>query len=154
MDKTFSNSWKASKLPRKQRKYKFNAPDHIQAKFMRAPLSKDLRKKYEKRSIRIRKEDKVKILRGKFKGKEGKIESVNMTDQKITVEKIENYKKEGSKTSVPIHPSNIIIIELNDDDKKRMKKIVKKNVSTKGIVNQDSRNLLNNSKVKKKWNHT
>ena len=150
MDKTFSNSWKASKLPRKQRKYKFNAPDHIQAKFMRAPLSKDLRKKYEKKSIRIRKEDKVKILRGKFKGKEGKIENVSITDQKVTIEKIENYKKDGSKTPVPIHPSNIIIIELNDEDKRRMKNIVKKTTSTKGIENQDSRNLLNKSKVKNK----
>lgn len=132
MNKTFSNSWKGSKLPRKQRKYKYNAPDHIQAKFMRAPLSKDLRKKYEKKSIRIRIKDKVKILRGKFKGKEGKIENVNITKQKITIEKIENYKKDGSKTPVPIHPSNIVIIELNDDDKKRMKNIIKKKVSTEG----------------------
>ena len=54
-----------------------------------------------------------------------------------------------SKVSIDTNHGKIII-ELNDDDKKRMKKIVKKNVSTKGIVNQDSRNLLNNSKVKKK----
>jgi len=123
MEKTFSNSWKASKSPRKQRKYRFNAPDHIQGKFMRSILSKDLRVKHNKRSIRVKKDDKVKIMRGKFKGQEGKIERVNVTNNKVFIEKIEIYKKDGSKTSYPIAPSNVMIVELNDDDKKRMIKL-------------------------------
>ena len=48
MKKTFSQSWKASKKPRKQRKYTIKAPLHIKGKFLHANLSKDLRKKYEK----------------------------------------------------------------------------------------------------------
>jgi len=121
MDKAYSGSWKSSKLPRKQRKYKYNAPLHIRSKFMTSPLSKDLRTKHKKRSMRVRVGDKVKIMRGQFKGKEGKIDSVDLQNIKVNVEKIEVVKKDGSKAFYPIQPSNIMITELTDD-KKRLKR--------------------------------
>ncbi len=62
MKKKFSDKWKASKLPRKQRKYLANAPLHIKRKFLSANLSKELRKKHGKRSIPIRKGDTVRIM--------------------------------------------------------------------------------------------
>ena len=73
MKKEFSTSWIGSKQPRKQRKYRHNAPLHIKSKMMGSHLSKELRKKYGTRSVRIRKGDEVKIMIGKFKGKTGKI---------------------------------------------------------------------------------
>ena len=33
MKSIFSKSWVSSKQPRKQRKYRYNAPDHIKKKF-------------------------------------------------------------------------------------------------------------------------
>ena len=69
MKKKFSREWIRSKQPRKQRKYNYNAPLHIKGKFMAAHLSKDLMKKYNRRSIRVRKGDKVILLRGQFKKK-------------------------------------------------------------------------------------
>ena len=123
MKKEFSTSWKASKKPRKQRKYSANAPIHIKKKFVRANLSKELRKKYGKRSISIRKGDKVKIKKGKFKGKEGKITGVMLKNSKITIEGIQVKKQDGSKVNVKLQPSNLQIIELNLEDKKRSKKL-------------------------------
>jgi len=120
MIKAFSNSWNASKLPRKQRKYRYNAPLHLQGKFMKATLSKELREKYNRRNIRIRVGDKIKILRGQYKGKTDKIERINMKDSNIFVEKIEIQKKDGSKAKWPINPTNIMITELNTEDKKRL----------------------------------
>ncbi len=122
MKKSYSKSWKASRQPRKQRLYLYNAPEHIQGKSMKSTLSKTLRKRLGKRSLRVRKNDKVKILRGMFKGKEGKVDRVIVRDRKVIVDKAEIYKKDGSKTFYPIDPSNLIITELYADDKKRLKR--------------------------------
>ncbi|MEM3091056.1 MAG: 50S ribosomal protein L24 [Candidatus Pacearchaeota archaeon] len=119
MKKKFSTSWKSSKQPRKQRKYLINAPLHIKKKFLSSNLSKELRKKYKKRNLPVRKGDTVKIMRGKFKGKTGKIILVDLKHKKIEVEGIQIKKQDGSKVNLKLEPSNLQIIELNTEDKKR-----------------------------------
>ncbi len=121
MKQKFSKKWKSSKKPSKQRKYRFNAPLHIKQRFMRSLLSKELRSKYNKRNARVRKGDKVKIMRGQFRKHEGKVEKVDLKKSKVYVEGIGATKKDGTKTKYPINPSNIMIIELNIDDKMRKK---------------------------------
>lgn len=131
MEKQFSKKWKSSKQPRKQRKYSYNAPLHIKRKFFGAHLSKELRQKYGIRSISLRKEDKVKVMRGSFKGKTGKIDRVNSKNIKVYITGIERIKKDGTKVLIPIHPSNLMITELNLDDKKRLKKKSKEKTEKK-----------------------
>jgi large subunit ribosomal protein L24 len=121
MKNKFSKHWKESKQPRKQRKYLANAPLHIKRKLLGANLSKDLRKKFKKRTIPVVKGDTVKIMRGKFKGKTGKITEVNTGTSKIKIEGINVKKQDGSKANIKMQPSNVQIIELNLNDKKRMK---------------------------------
>ena len=121
MKKEFGKNWKSSKQPRKQRKYLANAPLHIRKKFISANLSKDLRKNHKKRSIPLRKGDVVKIMRGKFKGKQGKITEISLKNLKIIVDGIQTKKQDGSKVNVKLQPSNLQIIELNTEDKKRLK---------------------------------
>lgn len=118
----FSTNWKKSNQPKKQRKYRYNAPLHLKQKFMRSHLSKELRKKHKKRSIGLKKGDKVKVLRGTYKGKTGKVEKVDLKEQCIYITGIEVIKKDGTKTNYPLHPSNLLITELNLDDKKRTKR--------------------------------
>ncbi|TKC51659.1 hypothetical protein EI555_017647, partial [Monodon monoceros] len=43
----------------KNRKRHFNAPSHVRRKIMSSPLSKELRQKYNVRSMPIRKDDEV-----------------------------------------------------------------------------------------------
>jgi len=126
MKQKFSKNWKASKQPRKQRKYLANAPLHIKKKFISVNLSKDLRKKHGKRNVRVKKGDLVKVLRGKFKKKQGKITKVMIKEAKIIMEGIQITKKDASKTDVKLQPSNLQIIELNLEDKKRFKSQLKK----------------------------
>lgn len=132
MKKKFVKSWIKSKQPRKQRKYRANAPKHIKHKFLGAKLSKELREKYIKKTIAIRKEDTVKVVRGQFKGKTGKVEEVNIKTSRIYITGIEMIKKEGTKTRHPIHASNVIITNLNVNDKKRAKKLKKKESKKEG----------------------
>ena len=140
MKKNFSKHWKSSKQPRKQRKYLANAPLHIRKKFLSVNLSKDLRKKYGKRNITVKKGDVVKILRGKFKKKQGKIKEVKLKTSKVIVDGIQVKKQDGSKADVKLQPSNLQIIELNIEDKKRLKQINKQKaerLATSTIKNQN-----------------
>lgn len=123
MKKEFSTKWKASKQPRKQRKYRANAPLHLKRKTLRVNLSKDLRKKHEQKNILIRKGDVVKIMRGKFKKKQGKVVRVHTKLSKIVIENIQVKKMDGSKADVKIQPSNLQIVELNLEDSKRSQKL-------------------------------
>ncbi len=133
--KKFSRAWKGSKKPRKQRKYAAKAPLHLRKKLVSVHLSKDLMKKHGKRNIPIRVGDKIKILRGQFKKKEGKIERVIRKNGKVLITGIELVKKDGSKVLQPIITSNLVIVELNLDDKKRKDK-VEKHVKAKPSVSQ------------------
>jgi large subunit ribosomal protein L24 len=121
MKQKFSTAWKASSQPRKQRKYMFNAPLHLKRKFLSINLAKPLRSKYKKRSIVVVKGDTVKIMRGKFKKKQGKVSQIKMKLLKVYVEGIQIKKKDGSSVNVPLQASNLQIIELNLNDKKRLK---------------------------------
>lgn len=119
MKQKFNKSWKSSKQPRKQRKYLANAPLHTKRNFASVNLSRDLRKKHFLRNITVRKNDLVKVMRGKFKKKQGKVIKVDYTKNKIFIEGIQIKKQDGSKINAPIQPSNLQIVELNLDDKKR-----------------------------------
>ncbi len=119
--KDFSKTWKSSKKPRKQRKYRIFAPVHTKQKFVHSHLSRELRKKYGKRNIGLRKGDKVKVLRGNFRKHEGKVENIDLKGTRIFVSGIEITKRDGAKKLLALHPSNLMITELNLDDKFRQK---------------------------------
>jgi large subunit ribosomal protein L24 len=117
--KDWNASWKASKQPRKQRKYRATAPLHVQQKFLSAHLSKELRDKHKLRNIVLRSGDKIKVMRGQFKGHTGKVEDVDTKLGKVTVAGAEITKKDGNKVKRWFQASNLMITELKIDDKKR-----------------------------------
>lgn len=133
MKNKFSTKWKSSVKPRKQRKYFANLPLHLRKKIVSVNLSKELRKKYGKRNISARKGDLVRIMRGKFKKKQGKITEVKLKTGKIIIEGIQIKKQSGEKVNVKLMPSNLQIIELNLEDKKRLKTREEKNLPKEKI---------------------
>lgn len=108
-----------SSKPRKQRKRLYNMPYHLRHKLLSAPLSPTLREKYGFRSIPLRTGDKVLIMRGEFTGFEGKIVKVDRKRLRIYVEKVVRKKTDGSEVLVPIHPSKVMVTELNLKDEFR-----------------------------------
>ena len=91
-----------------------------------APLSKDLRKKYSRRSVRIMVEDAVKVIRGEYKGITGKVSKISTGSNSIAIEGNKKEKLKGDKIDVYIHSTNVIITALNTDDKWRQKILEKK----------------------------
>jgi len=143
--KKFSTSWKRSVKPGKQRLYRYIAPLHVKQKLMHVHLSKELRQKYSKRNIQLRTGDRVKVCTGQFAKKEGKVERIDLKRERVFVTGLETIKKDGTKLLAPLHPSNLIIMDLVLDDKNRkqklevnktggsekQEKVVKKEVKTK-----------------------
>ncbi len=116
----WNTSWSGSVKPSKQRNYVRNAPLHVRNTFIGSHLSKELRQKLKRRSIRARKGDKVKIIRGQYKGKAGAIDRVDTKRMKVYITGVEFTKKDGSKALYPINPSNLLIQELEGTDKRRL----------------------------------
>jgi large subunit ribosomal protein L24 len=160
MKSKFSTHWIGSKLPRKQRKYRANAPIHTRRKMMSVHLSESLRKKYGKRNFPIHKDDNVKIMKGEFKGKTGKVEDVNLKKLRVMVGGIFRTKKDGTKVGVYFDPSNLLIKDLNLDDKKRKtaleRKVEKKEFKAKPLPKAEEKKETNvassNSKESEKSN--
>ncbi|MBI2147015.1 50S ribosomal protein L24 [Candidatus Woesearchaeota archaeon] len=124
MNKEWSSHWIASTQPRKQRKYRYNAPLHTLRKHLGCHLSKELRAKYKTRSVLLRSGDKVKVVRGQYKGHTGTVDRVNLSTSKVYVTGIEVIRKDGSRVVPPLHASNLLITELKLGDKKREKRLV------------------------------
>lgn len=117
---------------RKARKAHFTAPSHIRHRIMSASLSGDLRKKHGIRSIPIRKGDEVKIMRGTYKNKTGKVTTVYRKKWCIHIEKITRDKSNGQSINVPIQPSNCVITNLNLQNQSRKDIIDRKNQTQGG----------------------
>ncbi|MBI2041013.1 MAG: 50S ribosomal protein L24 [DPANN group archaeon] len=119
MKQDWSKNWLSSKKPSKQRKYRYNAPLHIRHKMLAAHLNKELRAQHKRRSFPVRKGDKVKIMRGDYKGTIGEVQLVDMKNLKIHVKGAEEKTKAGPVRFYPIEPSNVLLISVDLADKKR-----------------------------------
>ena len=115
----------ASRQPRKQRRAYYNAPLHKRQKLMSAPLSRELREKYGVRNLPVRKGDKVRILRGDFRGHEGEVVEVDLKSYRIYIDGVTIKKADGTPVFRPIHPSNVLIVSLKLDDEWR-KRIIER----------------------------
>ena len=111
-----------SKQPRKQRKRLYKSPLHRREKVLRSTLSKELRKELGTRSIRVRTGDLVRIMRGKWRGHEGKVIGVDVAHGRVYVEGVTLKRSDGTEVPYPIHPSNLMILELESSDKRRFRR--------------------------------
>ncbi|MBA4452660.1 MAG: 50S ribosomal protein L24 [Nitrosopumilus sp.] len=109
----------------------YRASQATKSKQVSSPLSKDLKNKYSKNSVRVVEGDTVKIVRGEFKGVDGKVAEVSIQKNSIAIEGVKKEKTKGDKFDVYIHSSNVIVTGLNTSDKWRMAKLEGKKPSSK-----------------------
>ncbi|KAI8393870.1 translation protein SH3-like domain-containing protein [Radiomyces spectabilis] len=100
---------------RKSRKAHFSAPSSIRRKIMSAPLSKELKEKHNTRSIPVRKDDEVMIVRGTYKGREGKVVQVYRKKWVIHIDRVTREKVNGATVPIGIHPSKVVVTKLKVD---------------------------------------
>ncbi|MGI0061874.1 MAG: 50S ribosomal protein L24, partial [Nitrosotalea sp.] len=101
----------------------YTATAHLLSKQLGSHLSKDLKEKYHCKSIRVIEGDSVKVLRGEFKGIEGKVTRISTEKRGIAIEGIKREKLKGGNVDIYIHPSNVVITSLNLEDKWRQSRL-------------------------------
>ena len=138
--------------PTKNRNNKiYRAVNQVVSKQICAPLSKQLRKNYERRRIRIMTDDTVKVIRGEYKGIAGKVTKISTDSNSIAIEGNKKEKLKGEKIDVYIHSTNVIITALNTNDKWRVKILEKKPKSKiKSMKEEEKKKDENKSTSKKK----
>ena len=97
---------------RKCRKAHFSAPSHSRYKLLSANLSKDLRGKYNVKSLPIRRDDEVTVVRGNYKDSKGRVNTVYRKRWCIYIDKVSETKQNGATIKIPIDPSNVVITKL------------------------------------------
>lgn len=112
----------------------YGATHFARSKLLSSHLSKELQQKYNRNSIRITEGDTVRVMRGEFKGVTGKITKVSTKKNGAAVEGIKKEKLKGGNLDVFIHTSNLLVTDLNTEDKWRQNKLEGKN--TKPVKEQ------------------
>jgi large subunit ribosomal protein L24 len=133
-------------------------PKHMTERMLRSPLSRALREKYGRRNVRVIAGDTIKVMRGEYSGIEGKVEKVNMERGSLAIEGIQREKVRGGNVKVEINSTNVVVTDLDLDDKlrqaliQRIRESEKKNLTAKksGIRKQNKRRsqIKGKSKVK------
>lgn len=67
------------------------------------------------RSIPIRKDDEVTVVRGASRGSEGRIVQVYRAKWVVHIERLQKEKANGATVAVPVHPSNVVITKIRMD---------------------------------------
>ena len=113
-----------SSHPRKTRNHQiYYATIQRASKQLSCSLSKELRKKYGKRSARIVEGDTANIVRGEFAGVDGKVTKISIPDRGVNIEGVKKEKLKGDKFDVYVHTTNIILTALSTSDKWRINKL-------------------------------
>jgi large subunit ribosomal protein L24 len=131
-----------------------DVPKHLTERKLRSPLSRALREKYGRRNLRVIAGDTIKVIQGEYSGIEGKVEKVNMRRGSLAIEGIQREKVRGGNVKVEINSTNVVITDLDLDDKYRQTLIQrihapeKKNPTKKKarIKKQDKRHATSNRK--------
>lgn len=111
---------------RKSRKAHLGAHSEARRKLMSANLSKELRARHGVRSMPIRKDDEVMIVRGTYKTREGKVTAVYRKKWVVHVERITREKVNGASVPVGIPASALVITKLKLDKDRKAKLEAKK----------------------------
>jgi len=133
-----------SSNPRKQRKFLFNMPLHLKHKLVTVQLSKELREKFGIRNMPLRVGDKVKVVKGSYKGKTGKVSEIDLKRLFVKIEGITRKKADGTETPVKFRPWNLIITDLDLKDEER-RKIVQRRGGK--MVTQEEKSEVTEAKV-------
>ncbi|RME79524.1 MAG: 50S ribosomal protein L24 [Methanobacteriota archaeon] len=98
--------------PRKERKKLYTMPLHRRRSLVSAHVAKDIRESVGKRAVPLKKGYKVRVVRGKHRGKEGAVLRVSYVNGVAYVEGITMTSAKGQEKPKPLSPSNLIIISV------------------------------------------
>ncbi len=112
-----------SKQPRKQRVRRRDASLHERHRYVRSPLSEELREEFGRRNARVCQGDTVEVLRGDFTGHEDEVVRVVLDDCVVHVDGVTIETADGEEVARPLQASNLRITTLNRSDPIRIERL-------------------------------
>jgi|SRR5580700_6427595 large subunit ribosomal protein L24 len=120
--------------PRKQRKAVFTANHQERRRRMAVPLSRELRTRYGRRSLPVRKGDTVRVLAGSYStvGEERRVAKVDREHYRLTLDNVTTKTADAKLKPLPIRPSHLVLTKLNLSDpwRRRILKVPDSEVET------------------------
>jgi large subunit ribosomal protein L24 len=110
-----------STQPRKQRRASYQASTFDRHRQMSVSLSRELRARYHRRALPLRKGDTVRIISGSFKGREERVTKVDMESLCVTLDNVTIKKVDQKLKPLPIRSTHVILTRLNLADPWRRK---------------------------------
>ncbi|MCI4334405.1 MAG: 50S ribosomal protein L24 [Thermoplasmata archaeon] len=121
-----------SRLPRKQRRYHFHAPASVRRRWLSAPLSRELRAKYGRRQLPVRKGDTVLVVGGSYVGREERVAKVDTRGGTIILDNVTLKKADQKLKVLPLRPSHLLLTRLNLSDPWRRRRLRTTEAGTEG----------------------
>jgi ribosomal protein uL24 len=106
----------SSTSPRRQRKALYTADSFERRLRMGVPLSRELRSRFRRRAVPIRKGDTVRVLSGSFAGREERVAKVHRRDYRVTLDNVTLKTAEEKLKPLTLGVSNLVITRLNLSD--------------------------------------
>ncbi|MCI4322067.1 MAG: 50S ribosomal protein L24 [Thermoplasmata archaeon] len=105
-----------SSLPRRQRKALYTATTFERRLRMAVPLSRELRTRYGRRSLPVRKGDTVRVLSGSYRGREERVAKVDRRSYSLTLDNVTGKTADAKLKPLAIRPSHLVLTRLNLSD--------------------------------------
>ncbi len=105
-----------SELPRRQRRALYDAHSAERRRRMGVLLSRELRTRYGRRQLPVRKGDTVRIRSGSFKGREERVAKVLRRKYAVTLDNVTGKTGEAKLKPLPIQLSHLVLTRLNLSD--------------------------------------
>ena len=102
-----------SHLPRRQRKALYTASTSERRRRMAVPLSRELRRRYGRRQIPVRKGDTVRILSGSYVGREERVAKVNLRSYSVTLDNVTGKTADAKLKPLPVRTAHLVLTKLN-----------------------------------------
>jgi len=102
-----------SHLPRRQRKALYTADLFERRRRMAVPLSRELRRRYGRRQLPVRKGDTVRILSGSFVGREERVAKIDLQNYSVTLDNVTGKTGDAKLKPLPVRPNHLVLTKLN-----------------------------------------
>lgn len=102
--------------PRRQRKAVFTATTFERRRRMAVPLSRELRTRYGRRSLPVRKGDTVRVLSGSYLGREERVAKVDRRGYSVTLDNVTGKTADAKLKPLAIRPAHLVLTRLNLSD--------------------------------------
>jgi ribosomal protein uL24 len=102
--------------PRRQRRALYTAHTSERRRRMSVPLSRELRKRFRRRSLPLRKGDTVRVLAGSFKGREERVARINRRAYSVTLDNVTLKTADEKLKPLDLRSGRLVITRLNLSD--------------------------------------